>query len=322
MNFRIPIIRSGLNNQAILFMKITVLLFILLAIAVLVIGACYSKKKKKSRIVDPAPTGDFPYRVNAPSQVIELPKKLREVSDLSFDTAANALWCIADEKGKLYRIQLPEGSPIDTFSFGEDGDYEGLEMVGDDFFVMESNGRISQIRQATSGNPVVSVFENPLLSKDDCEAVMYDPVRQKLVIGVKTPASGDDEARPFYTFDLETMELDPTPIFTISLLDIQVFLRKNGLVEDPYDRWLKQDAETPSPSAIALHPLTNNYFILASIGKMLLVTSPEGEILQVVALDKKQHPRPEGLAFDNVGRMYISNEAVGEMAKVYVYALE
>ncbi len=300
-------------------MKITVLLFILLAIAVLVIGACSSKKKKKPRIVDPAPTAIFPYRINAPTRELELPKKLREISDLAYDPASNALWCIADEKGKLYRIQLPAGSPIDTFPFGDKGDYEGVGIVGDTLFVMESNGRIAQIQHATTANPETTVFENPLLAGNDCEAFMYDPNLQKLVIGVKTPASVGEE-RPFFAFDLETMQLDPTPIFQISGSGIQAFLRKNGPVGEPFDRLLKEDAESPGPSAMAIQPSTGNYFILASVGKMLLVTRPDGEILQVVALDKKLHPQPEGIAFDNEGTMYISNEAGGGVAKLYVYA--
>ncbi|MBK9017132.1 MAG: SdiA-regulated domain-containing protein [Saprospiraceae bacterium] len=243
---------------------------------------------------------------------------LLEISDLSFDAATHSLWCVADEKGKLYRIQLPAGNPIDIFPFGEDGDFEGLEMVGNVFYTMESNGRITQIEQATTPNPVVTKFENPSLAADDCEAFMHDPTLKKLIIGVKLPAS-EGEARPFFAFDLETKQLDPAPIFTISLSDIQAFLRKNGLVGKPYEQWLKDDAVTPGPSASAIHPQTGNYYLLASVGKMLLVTSPDGEILHVAALDKKRHPQPEGLAFGDDGTMYISNEADEDVAKIYVY---
>ncbi len=299
-------------------MKITILLFILLGVGLLVISACFSKKKKKRSIVDPAPTAIFPYRVNAPSREIELPKKLREVSDLSFDAAANSLWAIADEKGKFYQIHLPNGSPINTFNFGEDGDYEGFEKLGETFFVMESNGRISKIEQASSEKAQITVFENSLLEKDDCEAFMFDPLLKKLVIGVKTPASGD-AARPFYAFDLEKNQLEPAPVFTLQISDIQAFLRENGLVGEPFDRLLKEDAVSPGPSAMAVHPATGNYFILASMGKLLLVTKPNGDILQVLALDKKLHTQPEGLAFGNDGSMYISNEADGKVAKIYVY---
>jgi hypothetical protein len=299
-------------------MKITVLLFILLGLALIVVSACFSKKKKKHSIIDPVPTAIFPYRVNAPSREIELPKKLREVSDLSFDAAANSLWAIADEKGKFYKIHLPNGNPIDTFSFGEDGDYEGLEKLGETFFVMESNGRISKIEQATSEKPLVTVFENALLAKDDCEAFMYDPMLKKLVIGVKMPASGSAE-RPFYAFDLEKNQLESEPIFTLLISDIQAFLRENGLVGEPFDRLLKEDAVSPGPSAMAVHPATGNYYILASVGKLLLVTKPDGDILQVLALDKKLHTQPEGIAFGTDGSMFISNEAGGKVAKIYVY---
>ncbi len=302
-------------------MKLTVLLFIFLGIALFVISACFSKKKKKPNVVDPMPSAIFPYRLNAPSSEIELPKKLNEISDLSFDAAANVLWAVTDEKGNLYRIQLPSGGPIDNFPFGEDGDYEGVEKVGDLIYAMESNGRITQIEQATSPNPVVGIFKNAQLEKDDCEAFMYDPLRNKLVIGVKLPASGGD-SRPFYAFDMETKLLDPTPIFSISLGDIQAFLRKNGRDGEQYKQWVKNGAVTPSPSAIAIHPKSGNFYILASVGKTLLVTNPYGEILEVVALDKKLHPKAEGIAFGPNGTMYISTEADSDVARLYVYEPE
>ncbi|MCF8247949.1 MAG: SdiA-regulated domain-containing protein [Saprospiraceae bacterium] len=301
-------------------MRIATFIFLLLAIGIIATSCFLSKKKKKKTdIAEPVPTAVFPYQVNAPTKEIELPHKLREISDLSFDATANALWAIADEHGVAFRIGLSGAGPIDAFPFGKDGDYEGVELVGNTVYAMESNGRITRILNASSANPEKASFENPSLAGDDIEAFMYDPKRQKLVLGVKTPAGGG-EVRPFYALDPATMKLEPTPIFQISLGDIQAFLRKNGLEGDQYEHWFKKKAEMPSPSAVAIQPQTGHYFILCSIGKTLLVTQPDGVILQVVALDKDVHAQPEGIAFDAQGTLYISNEANGGMAKLYAFA--
>ena len=203
-------------------------------------------------------------------------------------------------------------------SLGENGDYEGIEAIGDTLYVMESNGRITRILDITSPTLETAIFENPTLKGNDIEAFTYDPKIKKLVIGIKTPKEGK-ESRVFYSFDPVTTQLDQQPLFEISLSNIQAFLRKNGLSGKYYDRWLKEKAEMPSPSAIAIQPQTGYYFILCSLGKTLLVTQPNGEILQVIALDKDLHTKPEGLAFGPDGTMYISNEADGGVAKLYAY---
>jgi len=300
-------------------MKITTFIFIFLAIGVLAASAYFAKKaKKKAPFVDPAPSEIFPYKVNLPSQVYELKKKLREISDLCYDATASALWAVVDEKGVLYRLHLPELSPIDEFKFGGNGDYEGVAAIGDTLYAMESHGRITRILDITSDSPGTEIFENPSLEDNDIEAFMYDPSINKLVIGIKTP-SKNKESRAFYSFDPVTSQLDPQPRFVISISDIQAFLRENGLSGKYYDRWLKEKAEMPSPSAIAIQPQSGHYFILCSMGKTLLVTQPNGEILQVIALDKDLHTQPEGLAFGPDGTMYISNEADGGVAKLFAY---
>lgn len=303
-------------------MKITSFVFLFLAIAVVAASAYFAKKiKQKHQVVDPKPTEAFPYKVNSPSKVFDLKKKLREISDLSYDAAANSLWAVADEKGVVHRIHLPDGEPVEHFKFGKNGDYEGVAAIGDTLYAMESNGRITRIMNITTDSPATEIFENPSLEDNDIEAFMYDPKIRKLVIGIKTPKK-DKNSRAFYAFDPATTQLDPQPLFEIKLDDIQAFLRKNGLDGEYYHRWLKKKADMPSPSAIAIQPQSGHYFILCSVGKTLLVTQPNGVILQVVALDEDLHTQPEGLSFAPDGTMYISNEGAGGVAKLYAFSPE
>ncbi|MEM9259998.1 MAG: hypothetical protein AAGA62_10150, partial [Bacteroidota bacterium] len=72
------------------------------------------------------------------------------------------------------------------------------------------------------------------------------------------------------------------------------------------------------PSAIAIHPLTNQVFLTSSVGRLLLILSATGEIQHVRRLDKDFFPQPEGLAFMPDGTLLISTEAKkGAPARVY-----
>jgi len=47
--------------------------------------------------------------------------------------------------------------------------------------------------------------------------------------------------------------------------------------------------------------------------------NPAGEIVSGKKLNKKKHPQPEGLVFNNNGDMLISDEAVDKSAQITIY---
>jgi len=62
------------------------------------------------------------------------------------------------------------------------------------------------------------------------------------------------------------------------------------------------------PSALALNNFTNEWYILSSVNKLLVITDEQWKIKQVLKLDPVLFSQPEGMAFDNKQSLYISNE--------------
>jgi uncharacterized protein YjiK len=62
------------------------------------------------------------------------------------------------------------------------------------------------------------------------------------------------------------------------------------------------------PSAIARNPLNNEWYILSSVNKLLIVADKEWKVLAVHELNGNKFNQPEGIAFDLHGNLYISNE--------------
>jgi DNA-binding beta-propeller fold protein YncE len=67
------------------------------------------------------------------------------------------------------------------------------------------------------------------------------------------------------------------------------------------------------PSCIAKHPLTNEWYIISSASKALLILNEEWKVKDHYLLDPSIFRQPEGLAFDAKGNMYVSNE--GKLGK-------
>ena len=57
-------------------------------------------------------------------------------------------------------------------------------------------------------------------------------------------------------------------------------------------------------------------FLGASVGKLLVVSSNQGEIQYIEFLDDTMFIQPEGIAFTSLGSMYISNEGKSFFGKI------
>ena len=62
------------------------------------------------------------------------------------------------------------------------------------------------------------------------------------------------------------------------------------------------------PSGIAKNPVTSEWFIISAVNKLLVVTDHNWKIKETCFLNSNIFNQPEGIAFDDKGNMYISNE--------------
>jgi uncharacterized protein YjiK len=62
------------------------------------------------------------------------------------------------------------------------------------------------------------------------------------------------------------------------------------------------------PSGLARNPLNNQWYIISSVNKMLLVTDAQWKPLHAYPLNPVLFTQPEGIAFDKSGNLYIANE--------------
>jgi hypothetical protein len=62
------------------------------------------------------------------------------------------------------------------------------------------------------------------------------------------------------------------------------------------------------PSALAKNLQTNEWYILSSVNKILVVADKDWKIKAVHHINPRLFIQPEGIAFDNQNNLYISNE--------------
>ena len=117
---------------------------------------------------------------------------------------------------------------------------------------------------------------------------------QSLILLCKDCAKEKDEIRVAHRFDLKTNTFSPEPAYTINIADIKKLLND-------------EEAEF-KPSAAGINPANGKLYIVASVGKLLVIADKNGKVEQAIRLDPVLYNQPEGMTFAPNGDLYISNE--------------
>jgi uncharacterized protein YjiK len=273
---------------------------------------------------------NFPYQLEMPNRSWELPIALVEISGLSFIDNSR-LACIQDEKGDIYIFNLKTGAVESKIHFNEDSDYEDIEIIDHDAWVLKSNGTLYKVTgYLNKAIPDVKKYATALSGKNDTEGLAYDPVNKNLLIACKGHPFVDEKKRndvkAVYIFNLETKRLDLKPFLLIETDTIKYYKNYNTMTRLGIELLAAVDPSkgdvTFQPSGIAVQPVTGNIFILGSVGNLLMVLSGKGKMLAIITLSQKIFPKPEGICFSPDGKLFIANEGEGKAGTILKFELK
>lgn len=228
---------------------------------------------------------------------LPLPHELEEISGLAV-APDGRLFGHNDEEGTVFRIDAGSGAIVERFSLGTIGaedDFEGIEIVGERFFLLSSDGELYEFREGKDrGRVDFTTIKTGLSGKYDVEGVCADPATNDLLLVCKEYAGkgyAEDDEKAVYAFSLATGALNPEPRFVLPAKRIRKAL----------------DLKKFKPSGIARHPESGSFFIISSSDPAIVEISSDGSLLAVRKLPASLS-QPEGIAFDAQGRLYIASE--------------
>lgn len=285
-----------------------------LILLILLLLSCQTEEKASSRDIQfVSSKAAFAYDLQTPDKRIVLPSELHEVSALSW-IDDDILGMVQDERGKIYEFDVGNEELLDDYRFWENEDYEGIEMVNNVMFTLQSDGDIFEIHGYKNKEPKVWKHENPLRKKNDAEGLGYDAETNSLLIACKSSPHLEDMdglkgSRAVYAFDLDNRSLSKKPFLVISLDSIRKEL-KEGPVTAFSRKFVNAlgDDLTFKPSGIAQHPQTGHFWVISSVGKMLVIMNRKSEIVYVERLRSGLFNHPEGICFSPNGTLFVSNE--------------
>lgn len=272
------------------------------------------------------PDHNFPYQLDEPVEAFQLPNKLKEISGLGIDATGKYLYAVQDEEGDLFMINTTTGEVEEEGKFHKDGDYEGVEFAKGRVFVVKSSGTLYEVVNFGKKEQELIKHKFTFNKNSDVEGLGYDPVDNRLLLSCKGKAGKGEDfefKKGIFAFDLDSMKLEETPTYTISVEAVKNFLEVHNTLAK-IDKLVKlfQPGEEFifGPSGLAVHPKTGDIYITSSVGKLLVVLNRAGDIQHMVKLKKKIHQQPEGIVFAADGTLYISNEGKDGKGMIYKFA--
>lgn len=255
-------------------------------------------------------TGLPGYNLRQPAFNYILPDTLHEVSGITA-IDHNTLACVQDENGILFIYDIAKNSVKQQIPFHVNGDYEGIARVDNDMYVLRSDGMLFQLKNYSSPTAHVESFVTGVPA-DNNEGLCYDADNNRLLIGCKSKIGKGKEfkdKRVVYAFDLKTKRLGDTALYEFDVNTMKEFAKANHILFPTRE---KKDKEEPiikfRTSAIAIHPITKQLYVLSASDHSLFVFNKDGSLAQMTLLDSYTFNKSEGIAFLDNGDMLITNE--------------
>jgi len=261
---------------------------------------------------------EYFYDLKRPEEKHFLPYVLSEISGLTY-VKKNLLACVEDEGGRTYFYDLQKREIVHSIRFSNPGDFEGVEYVDGMLYVLESDGDLYSFPYTEAKEANSDKMENVLTRDNDTEGLGYDPTTGKLLIACKEEGDTKNnkvQGKAIYSWDIDQNELIEKERFAITQKDIDDFLEENK--GQKYDK----DKIKFEPSGIAYHPIQKVFYVLASVGKLLLVVDRNGQILYSYPIAPRVLNQPEGICFAPNGDLFISSEGEGDRGYILKFPMK
>lgn len=260
------------------------------------------------------------YIFDKPDFTFVLGANLKEISGLAYDSSDNSLLAVDDESGYYYHLSVDNGKELSKNKFHKKGDYEAITYIDSTVIIAKSSGILYVSKDSTEKS---EVLKNQLKSKNDVEGLTYLDDEQVLLIACKGRMIEKDEnidAKAIYSYSLQDKVLSTEPYLIIDIDDLQQYIESTISEQSKYG--LKKNLNRIkdfAPSGIAVHGVTKDLYILSARGSSLSIYDKDLNLKNVVLLNSKTIPQPEGICFDKDNNLYISTEGKGFSGKIFKF---
>lgn len=234
-----------------------------------------------------------------PLKAIDLPEILNEVSGISIKDQG-MVYCIQDEIGSVFFYNMDKETIEGIYRFSEIGDFEDITFHDKTAYILRSDGAIFTVNlEDYSKNTNMQYL--PIQSLN-FEGISYDAMNESFLIACHDKNISDTiNNKNIFRYYPKKNSDNIYKELSISVDNVNEFFKKHYSA-------IKVSTISFSPSAIALHPLTGDYYILSATDRMIIIYDSKKNFKTIYALPSNIFYKPEGIGFYPNGDLLISNE--------------
>lgn len=259
----------------------------------------------------------YMYNLDEIADTYLLPEELNEISGMTM-FSENSILCVQDEECIIFFYDLMKRKIIKKINLNIKGDYEGIARKDTTVFILESNGHIVRVNNINNRNYDFFTYTPGIYAKDN-EGLCYDHNNNRLLISPKTKAGKSKKYKDtliVYAFDVMDQSVKEQVLLS-EIAFIEKFAESNDIrIPYKYKRNGKKKSIKFKSSGLAIHPFSENMYLISSVDSLLLIMDNKGTIAGLHYLDPVMFPQPEGITFLQNGDMLISNEARDKKATI------
>ena len=240
----------------------------------------------------------------------KLPKKLREVSGLA--QHEGRVYTHDDQLGIVYEIDYEAARLGKAFALGRrtlKGDFEGIAIAGERFFLMTSNGTLYEFSEGDNGQRVgFHTYRTGLGKRCELEGLAYHDSLDSLLLICKEAREASLRGYvAIFAWSLGERRLQSAPYLLVPLKDVTDTI--------PGKKF--------NPSGIALDAATGNLVVVAARQRALAEIDSKGRVVMAMQIPlSSRHRQAEGIALLPDGRLLLADEGANKKARLALYSPE
>jgi len=250
------------------------------------------------------------FDLNHPQTIHQLPMGISPFSDITMLDSTQVLG-LNQEIGSLILFDLTTNSIKSQLVLG-DTKFTDMAMVDSTVVLLDAENQVHFLLPPydSLSFQIASTIEANLTINGAC---LHGSTNRIFLLSEPVEKGEGLFTSSIYTYNLNHRKLNETTLFDVNTTDIELFANDNNISLPLLA--INELGDSISglnfiPSAIAVHPKTNEIYILSSGDKSLVVYDQFGKVVNFTFLDSGLFTAPSGLTFLANGDLLISNKDI------------
>ena len=241
-------------------------------------------------------------------QISLLPMGIESFSDIAF-LDSTILICLQEDKSSLVLFDLSSNQVSTPITINLPNKIIDFSRIDSTIILLDDQVQVHFLLPPYDSSSLVT--ENDILGNWKSAATCIHESTKRMFILTQNNFDVDNPvSNSIYTYTISKRKLNEKALFDISISDIEMFAIENNIAT-PQNKFTDLSDSLSqlifNPSAMAIHPKTNEIYILSSENRSIVVFNQFGEVQDLFFLDEKLVSNPKAMTFHPSGDLLISN---------------